>query len=174
MNRKGLGVLIFVGALIVIGILNRNGQAGDPAPTQTAGAPANKPEPAPAPAPSPEPAKPEAPPAKTEPAPAAPPPPAPEPTWQTVAKWEGTGILNTETFRTTQREWRINWEATDQNIMGLLQVMVYGENGNLVDLPVNHQGVGQNVSYVRVTPGRYYLTINSANVKYKVTVEEKR
>lgn len=96
------------------------------------------------------------------------------PTWQEVKTWTGSGIVNTETFTVASKEWRINWETSQENIAGILQVFVYDSKDNLVDLPVNQMGVSKNISYVRKGPGTFYLKINSANIKYRVTVEELR
>ncbi|HLN65341.1 MAG TPA: hypothetical protein VK464_27785 [Symbiobacteriaceae bacterium] len=176
MERRTLGILIFIGALCVAGVASQVNKQADPPTTQAVSAPAAKPEetkPADQAAAKPTAPAPTTAPAKTEPAPAAP-APKPEPTWQAVKTWEGTGIVNTETFAMSTREWRINWQTTNEQVAGILQVFVYDQNGGLVSLPVNHQGVGKNISYVRASPGKFYLTINSANVKYKVTVEELR
>lgn len=52
--------------------------------------------------------------------------------------------------------------------------MVYDADGGMVDIVVNAQGVGEDESFVRTKPGEYYLDINSANVDWTISVEEKR
>ena len=97
-----------------------------------------------------------------------------KPEWREVKSWSGTGIKTTETFQITGKEWRINWTAKNEQVAGVLQIFVYDKNNNLVALAANQQGEGSDVSYVREKPGSYYLTINSANVKWTVKVEELR
>lgn len=100
-----------------------------------------------------------------------------EPTWTEVASWSGSGIKNTETFQVSSREWRINWETSNENIAGIFQVLVYDANGSNqmpVSIPVNAQGVGSDTTYIREGPGAFYLEINSANVDWKITVEDQR
>lgn len=112
-------------------------------------------------------------PAATETAPA-PTPRAPQ--WTEVASWRGSGIKETESFVTVNREWRIRWQSANEPFAnaGILQLFVHNEAGQMVSLAANKQGPGQDVSYVRAPPGRYYLKINSANIDWNVTVEEQR
>jgi len=98
---------------------------------------------------------------------------APAPSgWRVVKSWTGSGIKQTESFRIASREWRISWTTKNEKVAGLLQIFVYTDSGELVTLAANQQGAGSDVSYVRNTPGRYYLAINSANVDWTVTVED--
>lgn len=102
--------------------------------------------------------------------------PEPEKEWTVIASWEGNGIKKTETFTTLTKEWRLNWETSNENVAGVLQVMVYkaGKSGLMEDMLVNAMGVGSDTSYFRGDPGEYYLDINSANVSWKIEVEELR
>jgi hypothetical protein len=106
-----------------------------------------------------------------------PPPAARATTWHRVATWDGSGIKQTETFETKTREWRVTWATTNEVMAGagIFQVMVHdAETQALVTLAANKQGVGKDTSTVRTSPGRYYLTINSANLDWTVTVDEAR
>lgn len=98
------------------------------------------------------------------------------PTWQVVKRWTGSGIKETETFSVASREWRISWTASNEAFAGagILQVYVHNERGEMVSLAANKQGTGGDISYVRAPPGRFYLTINSGNVNWDVTVEDQR
>ena len=93
-----------------------------------------------------------------------------------IASWTGSGIKSTETFITTDKEFRIEWTTTNEAFpgAGILQIFVYDENGNMVNLAANVTGAKEDVSYVRTKPGRYYLEINSANVNWAVVVKEMR
>lgn len=90
--------------------------------------------------------------------------------WKTLATWKGSGIKTTESFTTKSGEWRVQWKSSGG---GVLQVMVYDARRNLVTLAANTMAAGSDVSYVRANPGSFYLTINSANTNWEVTVEEK-
>lgn len=105
---------------------------------------------------------------------AAPPPRAPE--WTEVISWRGSGIKETESFAVASREWRIRWKSGNEPIAGagFLQIFVYGNDGSMVSLAANNQGPGEDVSYVRAPPGRYYLTINGANIDWDISVEDQR
>lgn len=97
--------------------------------------------------------------------------------WTQIAKWSGSGIKQTESFTTIGREWQVIWATSGEAFAGagILQIMVHdADTGSLVTLAANKQGVGQDVSYVRAPPGRYYLSINSANVTWGISVGEPR
>lgn len=97
--------------------------------------------------------------------------------WNTVKEWSGNGIKHTESFTIAEREWRIEWTASNEVLpgAGILQVMVHrADDDQLVTLAANKQGAGRDVSYVRAAPGRFYLTINSGNVDWRVRVQTRR
>jgi hypothetical protein len=102
-------------------------------------------------------------------------PPKPR-AWTEIAAWSGTGIKQTETFHTTQREWRIRWATKGESFpgAGILQLYVYNAKDELVSLAANKQGPGNDVSYVRTPAGPHYIQINSGNINYAVSVEEQR
>ncbi len=103
-------------------------------------------------------------------------PPQPAKTWHAIKTWSGSGMKETERFRTTNREWRVRWESRNEPFAGagILQVYVYDGSGGMVAVAANKQGPGSDVSYVRSDPGDHYLMLNSANIDYTVTVEEER
>lgn len=96
--------------------------------------------------------------------------------WQVIKRWSGNGSKTTESFEVQDREWRINWETRNEPFAGagIFQIYVYDDRDNLVALAANKQGTGRDTSYVHGDPGRYYLTINSGNVDWSVTVEDQR
>jgi hypothetical protein len=95
-------------------------------------------------------------------------------TWHEVRQWSGTGMKQTESFVIASREWRVNWKTTNQHVAGILQIYVKTESGELVTLAANAMGEHSDTSYVRGSPGRYYLEINAANVNWAISVEDKR
>lgn len=95
--------------------------------------------------------------------------------WTTVKTWSGEGTKERETFSVRSREWRINWKTSGEKFegAGIFQIYVHSEDGALVSLAANKQGVGEDTSYVR-SAGRHYLKINSANVHWRVEVQDQR
>jgi len=97
-------------------------------------------------------------------------------TWANVRTWRGSGIKQTESFVISSRKWRISWSTGNEPSpdVGVLQVFVFNEAGDVVSLAGNKRGPGSDVSYVYGTPGEYHLMINSANIDWTVEVEEPR
>jgi hypothetical protein len=96
--------------------------------------------------------------------------------WHTVRSWAGEGIRETESFHVASREWRVTWKSSGEPFpgAGILQIYVHRADGTLVTLAANKQGPGSDTSYVRDAPGQFYLSINSANTKWHVLVEDQR
>lgn len=95
-------------------------------------------------------------------------------TWAPTHTWTGSGIKTTESFTTTSREWRVRWSATAGDSGGVFTIFVLNEQGAPLAVPVNQQVGGSDVSYVRVPPGRYNLTVNSIGMNWRVEVEQNR
>ena len=51
-------------------------------------------------------------------------------------------------------------------------VSVYDGVGNLVDMPVNAQGEGNDETVMHTGPGKYYLDITSANIDWTISISE--
>lgn len=107
-----------------------------------------------------------------KPSPAKEPKLAPATIWHEIARWQGKGIKNTETFHIPSREWRISWstkpgEYGDMNF----QIFVYKSDGSLVTVAANVIGKDKDSSFMRGA-GDYYLTINTGQ-PYLVIVEAK-
>jgi hypothetical protein len=94
--------------------------------------------------------------------------------WINVQSWKGSGFKATESFKIQSKEWRIRWKTTEAKAAGMLQVFVYSSTGRFITLAVSRQGIGEDVATVQTPAGRYYLSINSANLKWQVSVEEER
>jgi tetratricopeptide (TPR) repeat protein len=93
--------------------------------------------------------------------------------WAVVKSWSGGGTKETELFSVSGGEWRIAWECRSVASpgSGIFQIEVKNGAGRLVSVAANQQGAGADVSYVHAPAGEYYLTINSANVNWRVRVE---
>lgn len=99
--------------------------------------------------------------------------------WVVTHRWQGTGMQVTEIFviEPIADSWVLEWETKDEPFpgAGILQVFLYRPNdqdGELVDLPVNHLGVGDGHSWNHFRHGPFWLHINSANLKWEVRVLE--
>ena len=99
--------------------------------------------------------------------------PAREKKWIMIKTWRGEGIKSTEKFEIVADEWRINWKSYGEAFKdaGIMQIFVNDDNGNMMALAANVQGPSEDMSYIH-NAGRFYLDINSANIKWIVTVEE--
>jgi hypothetical protein len=99
--------------------------------------------------------------------------PTKEPTWEKVIEFTGSSIKDTETFKITSNEWRIDWETSPGQYGDMnFQIYLYKEGSQLPDVSANIIGAGKDVSYKRGS-GSYYLTINTAQ-NYKIIIEEKK
>jgi hypothetical protein len=106
------------------------------------------------------------------------PDPDPEPlreVWREVASWSGRGDQQLHWFAIDRFEWRIHWTARNEAPPGTgrLKVLVQSsDSGRVIDEPVDHRGVGGGTVYITEDPRRYYLTVESTGVDWRITVEE--
>ncbi len=110
---------------------------------------------------------------------AAPPEPPQPPTrvlaWKPLASWSGHGNLQTETFMSDSGSFRIHWEAKKESPSGKGTLKIAfrsGDSGRVIIDAVDHKGVGSGTAVVGDQVRWYYLTIDSANIDWLVTVEE--
>jgi len=90
----------------------------------------------------------------------------PEPTQlREIKTWKGQGIKKTETFTITTDQWSIAWGTgpLQNDSPGILQIYVYKEGGNMVDVAANVMGKNNDYSIMR-RQGRYWLEINSSQL----------
>lgn len=95
--------------------------------------------------------------------------------WTTVHEWSGSGTMTTLDFSISERDWRIVWSTQNEAFpgAGIFQIYVYDGSDDIVALPANKQGTGSGFSHVKPR-GRFYLTINSANVDWRVRVQVRK
>lgn len=108
-----------------------------------------------------------------------PPPPEEAPVrvvaWKPLATWSGRGNLQTETFTSDNGSFRIQWETMNESPAGRGTLKVAfrsGDSGRVIIDAVDQRGVGRGSDEVGDMVRWYYLTIDSANVDWTVTVEE--
>jgi len=107
--------------------------------------------------------------------PAPPPPPTRVLAWKPVRSWSGRGNLQTETFTSDNGMFRIHWEATNESSPGKGTLHVAfrsGDSGRVIIDAVDQKGVGSDTRVVSDNVRWYYLTIDSANLDWLVSVEE--
>jgi hypothetical protein len=105
------------------------------------------------------------------------PPPAREVSiWHKVGAWSGRGNIQTETFTSDTGAFRVTWETRNETTPGagrLVAVFRSGDSGREIMDAVKTQGAGRGVEYVSAErPRWYYLSIDSANVDWAITVDE--
>jgi hypothetical protein len=96
--------------------------------------------------------------------------------WKSVGAWSGHGTRQTESFTTDTGDFRVHWETRNETQPGTgrLRVVVHSlDSGRELYDAVNVRGVGRGAEDVGSDrPRWYFLTIESANVDWNVTVEE--
>jgi hypothetical protein len=101
---------------------------------------------------------------------------AQEPPWKAIKSWNGSSdIKETESFTTTEREWRIKWTAKTNSETAIVRDFGAYVHSSADDKLVSQFKAGRTQtygeSYVRGT-GSFYLKIGSFNVTWTITVEE--
>jgi len=110
----------------------------------------------------------------------APPPPEPPPQtrvlgWKHVHTWTGHTSLQTETFTSDNGMFRIHWETKNEKVAGKGTLKVAfrsGDSGRVIIDAVDQHGAGSDTKVVSDNVRWYYLTIDSANLDWEVSVEE--
>jgi hypothetical protein len=99
--------------------------------------------------------------------------------WVVLKEWSGeTGTTVTEKFTTTDRVFRISWNASELDRGGVLDVYVWTEAKRLVTLASGLQDHVKKASsgsfLVNAEPGVYYLEVRGTGVKWHVAVERRK
>jgi hypothetical protein len=97
------------------------------------------------------------------------------PAWKPVGSWSGHGNAQTESFTSDTGGFRVIWETKNEapHGAGRLKVVFHsGDSGREIMDAVDARGPGRGTAEVGDRPRWYYLTIQSANVDWTVTVEE--
>lgn len=107
------------------------------------------------------------------------PPRAPESAvvWRPVGSWSGRGDRQTETFTSDTGGFRVHWETTKEAPAGAGRLRVVfrsGDSGREIIEAIDAQGTGGGTEEVAAErPRWFYLTIESANVDWKVSIDER-
>ena len=96
--------------------------------------------------------------------------------WHKVGSWSGRGNAQTETFTSDTGAFRVTWETRNETAPGagrFYAVFRSGDSGREIMDAVKAEGVGRGVEHVAAErPRWYYLSIESSNVEWAVTVDE--
>jgi hypothetical protein len=98
-------------------------------------------------------------------------------TWKPVGSWSGRGDKQTETFTSDNGGFRVTWATKNETVPGegrLKVIFRSGDSGRPIIDAVDARGEDHDVEIVSAErPRWYYLTIESANVDWTVTVDER-
>lgn len=106
----------------------------------------------------------------------APPPPRDVVVWHEVGSWSGRGNFQSQNFTSDTGGFRVRWETTHETKPGtgtLKVVFRSGDSGRPIMEAVDARGAGRDSVEVADTVRWYYLTIESANVDWTVSVDER-
>jgi hypothetical protein len=107
----------------------------------------------------------------------APPPPQHVVVWKQVGTWSGRGNAQTGTFTSDNGGFRVHWAMTNEtrpNAARLRVVFRSGDSGREIIDAIDAHGVGGGTEEVAAErPRWYYLTIESADADWMVTVDER-
>jgi len=97
--------------------------------------------------------------------------------WKPIGAWSGRGDKQTETFTSDSGGFRVHWETGREEPAGggrLRVVFRSGDSGREIIEAIDAHGAGSGVEEVAADrPRWYYVTIESANVDWKVSVDER-
>jgi len=105
------------------------------------------------------------------------PPPNAVVVWKPLGAWSGRGDKQTETFTSDGGGFRVHWEMTNETRpdAGRLRVVFRsGDSGREIIEAIDARGAGGGLEEVAAErPRWYYLTIESADADWKVSVDER-
>jgi hypothetical protein len=106
-----------------------------------------------------------------------PPPPKAVVVWKPVGSWSGRGDAQTENFTSDGGGFRVHWEMKNERRpdAGRLRVVFRsGDSGREIIEAIDARGAGGGTEEVAAErPRWYYLTIESADADWKVSVDER-
>lgn len=106
-----------------------------------------------------------------------PPPKPPEQTiiWEHAGSWSGRGDVETNSFPSSSGYLRFTWETANETTPGegrFKLLLGSSISGRIIQAVVESQGTSRDVAYVSEEARTFYLKVESANIDWKVTVDE--
>jgi hypothetical protein len=96
--------------------------------------------------------------------------------WKEVGSWSGTGNFQSESFTSDTGGFRVRWETKNERVPGTGRMKVVfrsGDSGRPIIEAVDVKGIGRDVEEVADNVRWYFLTIESANVDWSVSIDER-
>ena len=97
--------------------------------------------------------------------------------WRAVGSWSGHGNKQTESFTSESGALRVRWvtagTARSPGTAGAFRVTAHSAiSGRLLEQVVDHAGAGSGLGYVNQNPNVFYLTVESDQLDWTLSVEE--
>lgn len=100
----------------------------------------------------------------------------PQMIWRSVGSWSGSGNRQTESFTSDTGALRVKWETTSAGtsaMAGAFRLTAHSAiSGRVLQQVVEAQGTGTGTDYVSQDPHVFYMSVESAGVDWKFSVEE--
>jgi hypothetical protein len=97
--------------------------------------------------------------------------------WKPIGSWSGRGDKQTETFTSDTGGFRVHWKAAKEAPAGggrLRVVFRSGDSGREIIEAIDARGEGGGTEEVAAErPRWFYITIESANVDWAVSIDER-
>jgi hypothetical protein len=96
--------------------------------------------------------------------------------WKDIGSWSGRGNFQSGSFTSDTGGFRVRWETKNERSPGegaLKVTFRSGDSGRPIIEAVDVRGVGHDVEEVADNVRWYFLTIESANVDWTVSVDER-
>ena len=95
--------------------------------------------------------------------------------WKNLGEWSGRGNTQTESFIGLTGSLRMRWRTNNESPKGTgtFRLILHSAiSGRALQEPVDEKGVGEGTAYAADDPRAFYMTVESANLDWTVTVEE--
>ena len=95
--------------------------------------------------------------------------------WERAASWSGRGDVETNSFPSSSGYLRFTWETSNETKPGEGRFKLSlgsSISGRVIMTVVDSKGTKRDVAYVSEEARTFYVKVESANVDWKVTVDE--
>ena len=95
--------------------------------------------------------------------------------WKNLGQWSGRGNTQTESFIGLTGALRMRWRTKNETPAGTgtFRLSLHSAiSGRTLQETVDEKGPGEGTAYVAEDPRAFYITVESANLDWSVTVEE--
>lgn len=95
--------------------------------------------------------------------------------WERAGSWSGRGDVETNSFPSSTGYLRFTWETSNETKPGegrFRLILGSSISGRTIQAVVDSEGAGRDVAYISEEPRTFYIKVESANVDWKVVVDE--